>query len=275
MNNPEDYMGYPNMLLPNTESHAITDPLIEDRYYAIVPISQDMTVGSTSNGTVTELMYTSDYTFSKLAGFELGTYEYEEGDIEGPFTIALTIDTNSGGQIVWFSASDFLNNMYNAYSSGANVDLAIFIVAFVEHSQDRLTIPKVRRILFDMPFQSFLDFSIFITSKVGGDVNFGFSSLQVKFSPCSVFSAEQGIFRLQELFQHPVSAGAVGGIRPLDDLAGNLLQHFLAEHRGAKITVEIGGRQHYPVGILRLIGLVVGDQGGQIFQFYLALYEGQ
>ena len=127
-------MGYPNMLLPNTESHAITDPLIEDRYYAIVPISQDMTVGSTSNGTVTELMYTSDYTFSKLAGFELGTYEYEEGDIEGPFTIALTIDTNSGGQIVWFSASDFLNNMYNAYSSGANVDLAIFIVAFVEHS---------------------------------------------------------------------------------------------------------------------------------------------
>ena len=72
-------MGYPNMLLPNTESHAITDPLIEDRYYAIVPISQDMTVGSTSNGTVTELMYTSDYTFSKLAGFELGTYEYEEG----------------------------------------------------------------------------------------------------------------------------------------------------------------------------------------------------
>ena len=158
MGNPEDYMGYPNMLLPNTESHAITDPLIEDRYYAIVPISQEMTVGSTSNGTVTELMYTSDYTFSKLAGFELDTYEYEEGDIEGPFTIALTIDTNSGGQIVWFSASDFLDNMYNAHSSGANVDLAIFIVAFVEHSQDRLTIPKVRRILFVMPFQSFLDF---------------------------------------------------------------------------------------------------------------------
>ena len=158
MNNPEDYMGYPNMLLPNTESHAITDPLIEDRYYAIVPISQDMTVGSTSNGTVTELMYTSDYTFSKLAGFELGTYEYEEGDIEGPFTIALTIDTNSGGQIVWFSASDFLNNMYNAYSSGANVDLAIFIVAFVEHSQDRLAVTEVWWMLCDMSFQSFQEF---------------------------------------------------------------------------------------------------------------------
>ena len=71
----ENYTGYPNMLLPNMESHAITDPLIEDRYYAIVPLSQGMTVGSTSNGAVTELMYTSGYAFSKVAGFELDTYE--------------------------------------------------------------------------------------------------------------------------------------------------------------------------------------------------------
>ena len=125
----ENYTGYPEMLLPNMESHAITDPLIEDRYYAIVPLSQGMTIGSTSNGTVTELMYTSGFAFSKVAGFELDTYEYEEGDIEGPFTVALTIDTNGGGQIVWFSASDFLDDMYNAYSSGANVDLAMNAVS--------------------------------------------------------------------------------------------------------------------------------------------------
>ena len=136
----ENYTGYPEMRLPNMASHSITDPLIEDRYYAIVPLSQGMTVGSTSNGTVTELMYTSDYAFSKVAGFELDTYEYEEGDIEGPFTIALSIDTNGGGQIVWFSASDFLDDMYNAYSSGANVDLAMNAVSSLLGEREALSI---------------------------------------------------------------------------------------------------------------------------------------
>ncbi len=136
----ENYTGYPEMLLPNMESHSITDPLIEDRYYPIVPLSQGMTIGSTSNGTVTELMYTSEYAFSKVAGFELDTYEYEEGDIEGPFTIALTIDTNGGGQIVWFSASDFLDDMYNAYSSGANVDLAMNAVSSLLGEREAISI---------------------------------------------------------------------------------------------------------------------------------------
>ena len=136
----ENYTGYPETLLPNMASHSITDPLIEDRYYAIVPLSQGMTIGSTSNGTVTELMYTSDYAFSKVAGFELATYEYEEGDIEGPFTIALTIDTNGGGQIVWFSASDFLDDMYNAYSSGANVDLTMNAVSSLLGEREAISI---------------------------------------------------------------------------------------------------------------------------------------
>ena len=136
----DNYTGYPNLLLPNMASHSITDPLIEDRYYAIVPLSQGMTIGSTSSGTVTELMYTSESAFSKVAGFELETYDYEEGDIEGPFTIALTIDTNGGGQIVWFSASDFLDDMYNAYSSGANVDLAMNAVSSLLGEREAISI---------------------------------------------------------------------------------------------------------------------------------------
>ena len=35
------------------------------------------------------------------------------------------MDTDGGGQIVWFSASGFLDEVYNSYSSGANVDLAM------------------------------------------------------------------------------------------------------------------------------------------------------
>ena len=117
--------GYPYSLIPELVSHAITDPLISQRYYAILPLAQGMTIGSTSKGTVSELMSTSYAAFSKVAGFALESYDYEDGDVEGPFSLAVSIETNGGGQIVWFAASDFVDDMYNAYSSGANVDLAM------------------------------------------------------------------------------------------------------------------------------------------------------
>lgn len=117
--------GYPYMLMPDMESSDITDSLIDEGYYPILPLSQGLSVGSSSRGTVTALMTTSSSAFSKLAAFELDTYEKEDGDIDGPFTLAVSIETNGGGKVIWFSASDFLNDMYNAYSSGANVDLAM------------------------------------------------------------------------------------------------------------------------------------------------------
>ena len=117
--------GYPYVLMPEMASSEITDTLINENYYAIMPLSQGLQVGTTSTGTVTELLTTSYDAFSKVAGFELETYEKEDGDIEGPFTLGVSIETSGAGQIIWYSASDFLNDMYNAYSSGANVDLAM------------------------------------------------------------------------------------------------------------------------------------------------------
>src|SRR5699024_10211692 len=63
--------------------------------------------------------------FSKIAGYDLSTYEKEEGDIDGPFSVAVSIEDPGGGSIIWFSSSLFLDDMYNAYSSGANSNLAM------------------------------------------------------------------------------------------------------------------------------------------------------
>lgn len=117
--------GYPYILMPDMASSDITDTLIAENYYPILPVAQGLTVGTTARGTVTELLTTSDNAFSKVAGFKLDTYEYEDGDIDGPFALAVSIETNGSGQIIWFSASGFLDDMYNAYSSGANVNLAM------------------------------------------------------------------------------------------------------------------------------------------------------
>ncbi len=115
----------PYILLPDIAGSEVTDPLIEEHYYTIVPIAQGLKVQDENNTAVTELLTTSESAFSKTDGFALSTYEKEEGDIEGPFAAALSIDCGNEGQMIWISSSDFLNELYNAYSSGANLDLAM------------------------------------------------------------------------------------------------------------------------------------------------------
>lgn len=116
----------PYMLMPTLQSHSITDPLLESNYYVIMPIAQGLKVGSSRNGTVTELLTTSDSAYSKVAGYALETYEKEEGDIDGPFALAVAIEREDGdGQMVWISSSYIMDSMYNAYSSGANLDFTM------------------------------------------------------------------------------------------------------------------------------------------------------
>ena len=39
--------------------------------------------------------------------------------------MAVSIENGNDGKLVWFASSGFLDDMYNAYSSGANVDMAM------------------------------------------------------------------------------------------------------------------------------------------------------
>ena len=120
----EHYTFQPYILLPDLVSNDITDPLIEENYYVNMPISQGLILDNATDA-VTELMTTSESAFSKIAGYDLDTYEKEEGDIDGPFAVAVSIVCDNDGQIVWFSSSTFLEDMYNAWSSGSNSDLAM------------------------------------------------------------------------------------------------------------------------------------------------------
>ena len=132
--------GMPYVLLPDMASSDITDTLMEENYYVLMPISQGLTVGSSSSATVTSLLTTSDSAFSKVDGYSLTTYEKEDGDIDGPFTVAVSIEETDGGQIVWFSSSAFLDDMYNAYSSGANVDLAMNSLSWLVGEREAIAI---------------------------------------------------------------------------------------------------------------------------------------
>jgi ABC-2 type transport system permease protein len=122
-----DYYAFqaPYVLMPEMQSDSITNSLIDEHYYPILPIAGALTVGTSTNGTVTTLLSTSDESFSKIDGYSLTTYEKEDDDIDGPFAVAVSITNDNEGQIVWFAASDFLEDTYNSYSSGANVNLGM------------------------------------------------------------------------------------------------------------------------------------------------------
>ena len=120
------YAMVPYLLMPDLNSSPITDPLMESSYYTYLPLAVGLTVGEeTGRGTVTALLTTSEESYSKAAGYELETYDREEGDADGPFALAVSVEDAGGGQIIWFASDQFLTDEFNAYSSGANQDLAI------------------------------------------------------------------------------------------------------------------------------------------------------
>jgi ABC-2 type transport system permease protein len=130
----------PYVLMPEMTSDSITDSLIDEHYYPIFPVAGALTVGSSTNGTVTTLLSTSDEAYSKVAGYSLETYEKEDGDIDGPFAVAVSITNDNDGQIIWFAASDFLEDTYNSYSSGANVNLGMNAVSALVGESESMAI---------------------------------------------------------------------------------------------------------------------------------------
>ncbi|MBM6916307.1 Gldg family protein [Gemmiger formicilis] len=130
----------PYVLMPDIESSEITDPLAEGGYHAIIPIAQGLDT-SGADSSVTALLTTSDEAFSKISGYDMSTYEKEEGDLDGPYTLAVSIeDSTAGGRIVWVATDYLLDGLYNSYSSGANLDLAMNSLSWMIGESDAVSI---------------------------------------------------------------------------------------------------------------------------------------
>lgn len=127
----------PYILLPDLAESDITSPLISSKYYAIFPLAQGLTI---NDSRATALLTTSDAAYSKAAGFTLTTYDKEDGDIDGPFALAVTAESANGGQLIWFASSSFLDELYNAYSSGANLNLAMNALSSLVGQREALSI---------------------------------------------------------------------------------------------------------------------------------------
>lgn len=112
-------------ILPDLNSHDITSALISGGYYVRVPVAQGLTVSDAlpDGVTVTELLTTTDKAFSKIAGYNLTTYEKEAGDIDGPFAVSVAIhDENTEASIVWVTSGYLADTQTNSEVAGGNLD---------------------------------------------------------------------------------------------------------------------------------------------------------
>lgn len=121
--------GTPYYLLPEIHSHTVTAPLTEEGYRVLLPIAQGLTISDDlpDNVTISQLLTTSSSSFSKVTGYDLTTYEKEEGDIDGPFALGVAIsqDIDDGitAEILWFSSGALVDDQSNTQASGGNLDL--------------------------------------------------------------------------------------------------------------------------------------------------------
>ncbi len=133
----------PVYLIPNLKSHAITAPLMENNYYILAPIAHGITIAEnlSENLSVSPLLATSSSAFSKVAGYEMSTYEKEEGDIDGPLNLAVAAeDSSSGAQILWLSTAYMLEDSADAQVSGANQDFFLNGLAWMCELEDSISI---------------------------------------------------------------------------------------------------------------------------------------
>jgi len=127
-------MERPFCLLPNVGTHSIVAPLSENGYRVLLFPAQGLSVAKElpEGVYVSKLLTTSDSAYSKVAGVNITTHVKEEGDIDGPFALSVSIaDSNTGAGIIWTTSSTLLNDNNNAMVSGGNEDLFLNMVNYL------------------------------------------------------------------------------------------------------------------------------------------------
>lgn len=114
----------PYFLLPEIETHTITQPLVSGNLFALVPFAQPMVLyaDKPESVTVTSLFTTTDDSYCKE---DLTTLVRGEEDKTGPFTVGAAIESTSGAKIVWIPTGYFLDASVDERTSGGNTNLLL------------------------------------------------------------------------------------------------------------------------------------------------------
>ena len=139
------FMGnYPNYLMPEIDSHEITDPISEGGYYVLIPVTQGLTINSVDDVETTALLSSTSSAYSKIAGINATNAEKESGDIEAGadgFALAVAAESSvDGSKVVWFGSSTIAEENIDTAVSGANTDLILNSIGWMCEIEDSVSI---------------------------------------------------------------------------------------------------------------------------------------
>lgn len=121
------------ILTPQIVDHPATEMLRDAGAYAVMPRCRPVTTASGTGIEVSPLYLTSDTSYGK-ADTSMTTTEKEEGDVDGPFTLAAACENaDTGARVCLFGSIDFISTIDIARVSG---NLAVYVGA-VSWTDDR------------------------------------------------------------------------------------------------------------------------------------------
>lgn len=138
-------MQMPYYLLPDVNSTDVTSDFASSGYYVLAPYAQGIQKLDDVRDTVTieSILTTSDSAYSKT-DLNSETLEKEEGDIDGPFDIGVsiteTVDEDKTTQIVYFSAANIMDSQVNMMVSGGNEQLVMSAINSMNTSDENTAI---------------------------------------------------------------------------------------------------------------------------------------
>ena len=136
---------YPNFLLPQIRTHAITDPFLQENGLLLLPNAHAIVHLDEVRSTVSieDLLVTSEASYLKT---DTSTLSYQEGDLTGPLSVgvAITEDTAQGEtKLVWFSSSTLLAEDFDEMVGGNNTDLVLNAIGWMTEQDNGISIrPK-------------------------------------------------------------------------------------------------------------------------------------
>ncbi len=129
---------YPYYLLPDMESHEVTDALISGRYYVLAPLAQPLIETGEAGATITWLLNTSDSAYTKAEGLKTQNTAKEDGDTEGMFHVGALAENN--GKFFWVTCDTLLETNIDRTVSGANSNLFLNVLNWMGGQEESISI---------------------------------------------------------------------------------------------------------------------------------------
>lgn len=144
----DNYYQTPVYLLPNLEPSTITASLSSKKRYVFLPYAKGAVFVPRDNSgdTVEKLLTTSGTAFSKVDVKNAQSFDKEEGDIEGPFTLGLYLESPVGVdttiRLLYFTSSEMLGDTADQMVGYANSELVMNgLSTMVKQKESSVSIP--------------------------------------------------------------------------------------------------------------------------------------